>query len=317
MRAPEGREETGGGVTLPSEDGGELYRSILDELYEGVYLVDSDRRITYWNRGAERITGYPAAEVVGIHCWDGVLMHLDAEGKPLCDTGACLALSSMRSGAPVDSEAYLLHRDGHRVPVATHSAPIFNNGTVTGVVETFSDNRSVEEARAKIEELERLALLDELTGLGNRRHAEVHLKARLDQLERYGWPFGVLYFDIDRFKEVNDTYGHSVGDRVLIMVARTTEGALRSFDIVSRWGGEEFTAIIENVREDLLSGIAEKLRSLVEQSALNMGGTSIRATVSVGATPARGGDTIEGLVDRADRLMYSSKKSGRNRVTVG
>lgn len=307
----------GGGAVSPSNDGGVLYREILDELFEGVFLVDTDRLISYWNRGAERITGYPASEVVGTHCWDGVLMHVDTAGKPLCESGGCLALASMESGRSLQNEVYLLHKDGHRVPVVSRVSPVYENGEVAGSVEVFSDNRSMVAARQKIEELERLSLLDELTGLGNRRHAEVHLRARLDQLERYNWPFGLLFFDIDRFKDVNDTYGHVVGDRVLKMVARSTEGALRSFDIVSRWGGEEFTAIIENVTGVQLEGIAEKLRALVEQSSITIGPSTIRATVSVGATGARADDDIKGLVDRADRLMYASKNSGRNRVTLG
>ncbi len=162
-----------------------------------------------------------------------------------------------------------------------------------------------------------MTLLDPLTELGNRRYLEMQLSGRLKEMDRYGWPFGVLFADIDLFKNVNDTYGHGVGDRVLKMVGRTMQNSIRSYDIVGRWGGEEFLAVIVNVGEDHLCRIAQKLRSLVGKSRITEGKDSIRVTVSVGATLARPDDTAETLVKRADRLMYRSKASGRNRVTFG
>jgi diguanylate cyclase (GGDEF)-like protein/PAS domain S-box-containing protein len=301
---------------MPEEYREGFYRKILDEVGDGVYFVDSDRRITYWNRGAERITGFTAEEVLGKRCSENVLMHVDETGRPLCE-GACPALDSMDSGKPRGVEVYVHHRDGHRVPVATRVSPHFEDGRVIGAVEVFAENWQMVAARRKIDELERLALLDQLTGLGNRRHAEIHLGASLDQLARYGWPFALLFYDIDNFKLVNDTYGHETGDEVLKMVARTTQGALRSFDIVSRWGGEEFTAIVVNAEKRYLEDIGDKVRSLVEQSSFVRNGELVRVTVSVGVTPASEDDTIATLVDRADRLMYSSKEAGRNRVTLG
>ena len=300
------------------EDGADFYRRILDNVYDGVYLLDRDRRITYWNRGAERIAGYTAGEVVGTHCRDNVLMHIDGLGNRLCHSDACPVVSCIEAGEPREAEAYLRHKDGYRVPILIHTAPLFEDGgRITGAVEVFTDNSSVVDARQQIKKLESLALLDPLTGLGNRRHAEIHLRARLDQLVRYGWPFSLLYYDIDFFKRVNDTYGHDVGDEVLKVVARSTEGGMRSFDVVSRWGGEEFTAIIENVDEKHLRGIAEKARALVEHSSIRRGGETISVTISVGATEASSDDSIETLVKRADQLMYESKEAGRNRVTTG
>jgi diguanylate cyclase (GGDEF)-like protein/PAS domain S-box-containing protein len=302
---------------MPANDGSEFYKAVLDNIYDGVYFVDRERRITYWNKGAERITGYTAGEVIGTKCSDNVLMHVDEKGQPLCGAGTCPAVASMQSAKPCEAEVYLHHRDGHRVPINTRISPLADNGDVLGAVEVFTDNSSVLEARQQIEELERLALLDQLTDVGNRRYAQTRLEARLRQLERYGWPFSVLFLDIDLFKRINDLYGHEVGDRVLRVVARSTKGSLRSFDMVSRWGGEEFVVMVENVDEQQTRNVAQKVRAMIQQSSLDYGAEIIRVTVSVGATAARPDDSMDTLIDRADKLMYLSKKDGRNRVTFG
>lgn len=294
------------------------YKEITDNSHNGVCVLDLDRTIVYWNHGAERISGYTAAEVLGRRCYDNLLVHVDSEGRAMCGDGSCLTARSMRQDEPCEMEVYLLHREGYRVPVVSRTKPVKDtNGVITGAVEIFNENSRELAALERIKDLERLSLLDELTGLGNRRHAEMHLQSRLDQLARYDWPFGLLYFDIDLFKRVNDIYGHDEGDRVLKVVAQTAQAGVRSFDIVSRWGGEEFTAIVENTDGPVLLAVAEKLRRLVENSPVVLGGDTIVTTVSVGATLGVTHDSIESLVKRADELMYESKGRGRNKVTLG
>lgn len=294
-----------------------FYRRLLDVLFEGVYFVDRERRITYWSRGAERITGYREREVLGAGCADDVLAHIDERGENACAAG-CPIAATLADGQVREADLYLLHREGHRVPVSIRVAPIVDpGGEVVGAVEVFTDNPSRGRAARLIEELRAMALLDSLTELGNRRYLDMRLGARIKELERYGWPFGVLFVDVDRFKAINDRYGHDVGDKVLKIVGRTLLHSVRSSDIVGRWGGEEFLAIIVNVGEDQLFQIADKLRSLVEKCSFSMGADLVRPTISVGATLAAEGDTVETLVRRADRLMYRSKAAGRNRVSIG
>ena len=292
----------------------DFYKSLLDNLYDGVYFVDRDRKITYWNRGAENITGYKSSEVVGKRCSENILMHVDGECNALCKRQCPLA-ETIANGRRCEEEMYLHHKDGHRVPVLTRIAPITDsNGQVVGAIEVFSDNTKRITALHRIEELEKMALLDPLTELGNRRYAEINLHTRFDELHKHGFPFGVLFVDIDHFKKINDMYGHDVGDKVLKMVAKTLLNGIRSVDTVSRWGGEEFFAIIANIDEDRLSSIANKLRVLVEQSSITTGPNTIQVTVSIGATLAQPDDTEDTLLKRADKLMYRCKTSGRNRV---
>jgi diguanylate cyclase (GGDEF)-like protein/PAS domain S-box-containing protein len=295
----------------------DFYKDVLDNLHDAVYFVDRERRITYWNRAAERITGYTAEEVMGRCCADNILMHVSEQGARLC-LGMCPLAHSMQDGQLREETLYLHHKDGHRVPVAVRVAPIRDpHGTITGAAELFNDASQQLASLKRIEELEELALVCPLTKVGNRRHAETVLEARLDEFERYGWPCGVMLLDIDHFKQVNDQYGHDVGDAVLRMVARTVAGSLRSFDFVGRWGGEEFVVTAPNVTTATLKTLAQRTRALVETSQLSSGSSLLRVTVSIGGTLMAKDDTVASVVKRADTCLYRSKETGRNRVTIG
>ena len=293
------------------------FRVLVDNLYDGVYFIDRHRRITYWNRGAESITGYRSDEVLGSSCKDNLLIHVDSEGESLCDSERCPALKVMQRGSEIDAEVFVHHRDGHRIPVATRIIPMRDGrGSVIGAMEVFRDASALASLRQEFKDLEKLALVDPLTGIGNRRYLELHLRARLDEMERYDWRFGLLFCDIDRFKQVNDTFGHQVGDDVIRMVARTLAACIRPFDFVGRWGGEEFMAIVTRVEPWQLYAIAERLRALVQRSMITSGERQIHATISIGATLASPGEGQRELFERVDRLLYRSKAEGMNRVTM-
>ncbi len=295
-----------------------LYREILDHLHEGVYLVDPQRVIRYWNSGAERISGYSAREVVGSSCADNILIHVDDEGTSLCTHGCPLA-GTMADGESREAEVYLHHKQGHRLPVHVRTAPLRDvAGRIVGGIEIFSENRARPALREEIEMLRRLALQDNLTQIANRRYTEMTLQARHDEFTRYGWPYGVLLIDIDHFKRFNDTYGHDVGDRVLQTVAKTLTSNVRSFDLVGRWGGEEFLVILEKIdRQSLLCDRAELLRRLVEHTGARHQGMELSVTMSCGGSVVRKGEQPEDVVKRADELLYRSKETGRNRCTFG
>ena len=140
--------------------------------------------------------------------------------------------------------------------------------------------------------------------------------AYLDEMKRYGWTCGVLFIDVDHFKTINDSFGHNIGDSVLMMIARTLSSNLRSYDLLGRYGGEEFVAIIASVNASQLYSFANRLRVLAEQSSLTSEYGEISATVSIGATLAQPTDTVEGVIARADQFMYQSKANGRNRVSM-
>lgn len=293
------------------------YSRILDDLHEGLYLVDRDRVIQYWNKAAERISGFKADEVVGKSCSENILTHVDGEGCSLC-LGECPLAMSIADGDAREAEVFLHHKDGHRVPVSVRVSPLKDaDGKVIGGVELFSDISSEKAIELRIKELEGMALLDNLTRLANRNYLEKELTIRFEEHKRMGIPFGVLFMDIDHFKKFNDTYGHDVGDLVLKFVASTLVKNLRPFDVVGRWGGEEFIGIMRNVTGQTLEQLGDRLRVLVDDSYLMRQDDKLKVTLSIGATVTRNDDTVDSLIKRADTLLYKSKTAGRNRLTLG
>ncbi len=299
-------------MVLPEGFGKEL----LDHLNDGVYFVDRSRTITFWNRGAQAITGWAPRDVIGRACPEGVLRHVDAEGNELCRSG-CPISAVLDDGMPHRADLFLHHRAGHRVPVRVQAVAVRDEaGAVIGAVEVFTDQTERMEAIRRVEELTEIVFLDPLTGIGNRRYAEVVLEEKMAELTRYGFRFGVLFVDVDHFKEVNDAHGHDVGDAVLKMVAATLARSARSLDFVGRWGGEEFIVLLANVTDFNLPLVADRARRLVEHSELPAAKGAMKVTVSIGATLVRKGEEIADILKRADGLMYEAKSAGRNRVVV-
>jgi diguanylate cyclase (GGDEF)-like protein/PAS domain S-box-containing protein len=294
-----------------------LYHGILDQIDDGVYFVDRGKRILLWNRSAERITGFPRSEVVGEHCGNRWLCHIDASGRMLCTNG-CPLQRAVDTGVPIEADAFLQHKQGHRIPVKIKTIPLRDRqNRLVGAVEVFRSTADDRRQDQLIEELSHLAMIDDLTMLPNRRHFDMQLDRRLAELGRFGWPFGTLMIDIDRFKRVNDSAGHQVGDEVLRLVARTLSSNCRGLDTIARWGGEEFTAIITNVREDELRLVGEKFRTMVEASGLRESESApIRVTISIGGALAQPNETAAELMKRTDEMLYAAKRSGRNRVCI-
>lgn len=294
-----------------------FHEKLLDSLHDGVYFVDCERRITYWNKGAERLTGYSADEVIGRHCFDNFLKHVDDQGRTLC-LGGCPLARTLADGERREAEVYLRHKLGHRVPVSVRVSPIVDDaGCIVGAVEVFSDVSAKKKAERRAGELENLAFHDLMTGVPNRRYIEMKVEQAIQEVKEFGRRIGLLMIDVDHFKLVNDQYGHNTGDDVLRAVCKTLTHGLRAGDSVGRWGGEEFLVIVMDAHPPALQAFAERCRMLIAESAVPAGNESIRVTVSLGATAIKAGDSVREAVNRADELMYASKMSGRNRTTLG
>lgn len=169
-----------------------------------------------------------------------------------------------------------------------------------------------------IEEAQQLASTDTLTGLKNRRAFASSMRTELARTRRHGYPLSLILLDIDHFKQINDRFGHGGGDRVLASLGLLlTGGPVRETDLVARWGGEEFVvSYLSTGREGALVA-AEHLRSAIERLVIrDDNGEPIRVTASIGLAEHLPGESLESLVDRADRAMYASKVAGRNRVTA-
>lgn len=295
-----------------------LNLTILDNLFDGLYVIDKNKKIIYWNKSAEGITGYSSSEVVRKQYCCDFLKHIDSEGNNICD-GNCPIDATLKDSQAREVLVFLQHKAGYRIPVSVRVTPLIDeNRNIVGAVEIFKDNFAREQFSLEIQELSNLAMLDSLTGLRNRRFSEQFLINKIYEVQNGGFAFGVLFFDIDHFKRVNDEYGHDVGDKVLQSISNTLLYALRTSDVVIRWGGEEIIAILFGAFTNTkLKKAADKLRILIEKSCIHTDDGVLSVTASVGGTLALPSDSADSIVKRADQLMYLSKANGRNCVTIG
>lgn len=174
--------------------------------------------------------------------------------------------------------------------------------------------RSNQQLLENEEKIRELMLTDWLTGVANRRHLDERLKIEIARLQRYGNAFCVIMADLDRFKAVNDTYGHDVGDKVIHAFAKTIDESIRSVDFVSRYGGEEFIIIMPETQQAGAEMFAERIR--VAMHELVTPPMDKPVTSSFGVTAARAGDTLQTILKRVDHALYQAKEAGRDRVAV-
>ncbi len=205
--------------------------------------------------------------------------------------------------------------------LGSDNAGRFAEGMATDILERFATivNASLDNV-AHRERLKQLGMTDPLTGLANRRYFDERLREETTRAARYALPVACLFIDIDGFKQINDAYGHPMGDRALVHVAACVRQQVRLGDTLARYGGEEFAALLQGDLKDAMV-VAERVRQAVSKlELLDESGTRIGLTVSIGVSartskrrddPSTLGAT---LIDEADRAMYLAKRNGRNRV---
>lgn len=291
-------------------------REILDQVADGVYVVDTHRRIVLWNQGAQRITGFTEEEVAGRCCAENILTHVDNKGCSMCK-GTCPLAFTLRDGDPRQDVINLHHKDGHRVPVQVSIRPLHDNsGAVVGAVETFKECSDSLAMRSVIEYLKQWGCVDVSTGLVNRRVVELRINERLHELRRFGWMFALLLIEVDYLKELKVRWGEEGTAEVVRMAAQSVQNSLRPTDTVGRWDDGVFLAVVANTTMIEIGMIAERIRMMVDTAYRPTADGEMHATVSVGAVGAAEGDTAESLLRKAERSLYMSRVAGRNRATV-
>jgi diguanylate cyclase (GGDEF)-like protein/PAS domain S-box-containing protein len=296
------------------ENVGSFERKLLDCLYDGVYFVDADRTITYWNQAAERLTGYAAEEAVGRHCFDNFLMHVDDRGSPLCLTGCPLSLT-VSDGELREAHVFLRHKQGHRVSVCVRVSPIRDErGSIRGAVEIFSDSTAMRKLEERACEFEALAYSDALTGAANRRYIDLKVQQAIQEVDLFDRPYGLILIDIDHFKAVNDTYGHAGGDAVLRAICEALSHCLRPNDVLGRWGGDEFVILARDVTPESLEYLAHRCRKLIAGTAVQIKHEQVSVNASAAPILLEKSESSEAAFIRADRLLYVNKNVGRSRM---
>jgi diguanylate cyclase (GGDEF)-like protein/PAS domain S-box-containing protein len=286
---------------------------IAQSLAVGLFVLDQDGRLSMMNPEAERLLGWTEDELRDKKVHDLICSGRTSDAT---DAGTTVKLHDCFSHKKLyRSDDLFQRKDGSSFYAAYVASPLMVDGQPAGAVISFQDIS----ARKQMEqELERMATLDELTGLYNRRELNRRMEDELRRAERYDHSFSVWMLDIDHFKQINDNYGHQEGDRVLKMVANSLKRILRDTDIVARFGGEEFVIVLPHTNLKLSQHMAERVRA--EMAAMQVeldGASSFSITVSIGvAAFPQHGSTVESLINTADKRLYIAKEGGRNRVSV-
>lgn len=283
------------------EESEQKFRTILDVAVDGVLLMDKrSGRFIEANRAICEMLGYRPDELYGLGISD---IH---PTEALSD-----ALSKYERLAKgkivVASDLPVKRKDSTVFFADVSSAPmILNRRNV--IVSFFHD---VTERKRYEEKMSLLATTDSLTGIANRREFNLQLEKEIDRARRYDTPLSLIMYDIDNFKQINDTFGHDVGDTILTEVTEVIKKKIRSHDLLARWGGEEFMILMPEADQNDGMQAAEKLRKSVEDTLFEQVG---RMTISFGVTAFSKDDDSDDLLKRADNALYQAKDNGRNRV---
>ena len=184
-----------------------------------------------------------------------------------------------------------------------------------GVVFKFIEGGNIEALYH--EEIHRMTIIDGLTQVANKRHLLEFLDREITRAKRHGRPLSIALLDIDHFKKINDSRGHLAGDRVLQLVAEVAQSEVRRDELLARFGGEEFAIVLPETDEAGASHLAERIRQKIEDYAFDHDGQPIPVTASLGVAELTPDDTLESLVEKADKHLYTAKGDGRNRVVGG
>lgn len=293
----------------------QIYENIIDDFDDGVYCVNTERRIFFWSHSAERITGYSEAEMLGKSCFDSHLDHIDMQCRPLCSL-MCPLVGTMFDGRRRQEQVFARHRDGRRIPVIVHTFPMRKDGKIVGATEVFHEYLRPQCNDLRLDAVMGREMHDPLTGLANSDDLSLVLSYQIRSFRSTGRPFVIALADIDRYAQFNERYGYETGDRLLKEIAEQLKNHTRGDDIIGRWQEGTFLAIFSGAIPESQRRLAEKLRGWIAAASLKRGGEVLHVTASVGAAAAAADDTMAGLLDRCGDLLREAKKKGDGCIEV-
>ncbi len=290
--------------------------TIFDSFHDPFSIVDRDYRLVKMNAAYARIRNKLPKDLYGEKCYEVLCM-----GNRVCD--GCVVEKTFQLKKPCEKEKAIVLPGGSETWIEICTYPIFDrNRNVTHVIEYARDitdrKKAEEEKKLLINNLNHLSTTDGLTGLFNRRALTDILQREIERAQRYESELSLILCDVDKFKSINDTYGHAAGDKALRATSESLRMALRKTDFLGRYGGDEFMIILPETSLSGAKKIAEKIRVSAREIDLELPGKgSIGLTLSIGVascfTPLDNSDT---LVRLADSALYTSKHGGRNRVSA-
>ncbi len=285
-----------------------LLSTAIDCSDQVVVITNSRYEIVYVNPAFTRLTGYAREEAVGRN-------PRFLQGPETSQATRVALREAIAIGRQAHAEILNYSKTGKSYWVELSIVPVLDDHG--GISNWISIERDISERKEQEREITRLAMEDHLTGLLNRRAAEARLAVEWSRARRDANPFAVALIDIDRFKLVNDQYGHQIGDKVLCHVASTLAGNLRGGDWIARWGGEEFLLILHGLDATGAVKAGERTRNLLKAKPVKIDVGELPVTVSIGvALYSADAGSVDNLLAQADALLYEAKQAGRDKVLV-
>lgn len=253
-----------------------------------------------------------------INGWEVAKRIRQVSSVPIILMSALSEEEDILKGYSLDIDDYVTKPFSPSVLVAKIQS-LFNRIEIEHSIETVLNIHGINFEFTSLESsssLEELLTSDELTGVSNRRYIDFYIDTKIKKAQDFHVGFGLLFVDIDHFKNINDTYGHSTGDTVLREMAQLIKNNLRNEDMIGRFGGEEFLVVLQVDNLVTLKKIAEKIRRLIADFVFDKEQHKLEITASIGGTLYREEDNRLSLIERADKCMYYSKEHGRNQTTI-
>lgn len=293
------------------------YAQILESINIGIVLIDRDFRIIEWNSWMATYSSKRPEDVIGQNIFE-VYPELDRS----CFNRGCKTVFTFGNLVFLSSK---LHKFLFPFRLQGSYATLFEHmqqscylipikdekGEIEGLMINIHD---VTENAVLERHLKELSYVDGLTGVYNRRTFERRLMEEFTRHKRTDSALGIIIFDLDHFKDVNDKYGHQFGDTVLQEIVKVCNARLRTEDFLARFGGEEFVCLLINQNVEQTALVAERLRKNVEETVISDGNICIKTTISLGISDSKYYESHEELLKAADEALYKAKRNGRNRV---
>lgn len=288
-------------------------KRLLDNMHDAVVFIDASGRVTEWNHGAERLTGITSSSICQRQWRADLLQMRNEKGVPVSDE-ECPVSTALQSGVQSLRRLTICGRASRQVSVDSHTIPVVSDDGVTlGAVMLLHDASSEISLEQRCQTLYEKATKDPLTQVANRAEFDRVLEIFVQHHQQQHVPCSLIICDLDHFKQVNDTFGHQVGDEAIISLARLLKSSCRPGDLVARYGGEEFVMLCADCDNATAARRAEQIRAALSQlSHPKMEGRPV--TASFGVTEIQPGDTAESMLRRADRGLLTAKGKGRNTV---
>ena len=290
----------------------------FQQLYDGYYLVDSNGNYCIWSDGMPGITGLSLQSVHG-RSWTPIDVQLKSptDELPAPQNRETTMLGQvLQTGRPLFATRLCRVSESRHLKVDVYSMPIVGpNEKIFGAVQLLRNKSGVRKQSREYVELKLAATRDALTGVANRGQLETQLRHMIEEFHSQEGTrcLSAIFLDVDKFKRINDTYGHKIGDQVLVDLTRILQNETYSSEVIGRYGGEEFVILCPDTDLDSAVRRAERLRHAVLKSSIG-GISTLSVTSSFGVSTARLGDTVHTLLERADICLYRAKETGRNRT---